>query len=106
MAVDPTGEVIGAAWIRCFEGSTLHVGGAVEPELSIGVLPGHRGKGVGGRLLDALLGACRNRFRAIVLSVRADNPAARLYRRIGFEEVARIENRVGGLSLVMRCEIG
>ncbi|MFO0690969.1 MAG: N-acetyltransferase [Myxococcota bacterium] len=106
VAVAPTRRIVGAAWIRRdFEASALHVGGPAEPELSIGVSPEHRGQGIGERLLDALLRACRGRHPSIMLSVRSENPAVRLYRRTGFEEIDRIRNRVGGVSLVMRCRL-
>jgi predicted GNAT family N-acyltransferase len=77
----------------------------MEPELSIGILPEFRARGIGGQLLDALLSMSRSRVCSVALSVRADNPAVRLYRRIGFKEIGRTENRVGGSSLVMRCEM-
>lgn len=106
VAVAPTRHIVGAAWIRRdFEASALHVGGPAEPELSIGVSPEHRGRGIGERLLEALLRASRGRHPSIMLSVRAESPAVRLYRRIGFEEIDRIRNRVGGISLVMRCRV-
>lgn len=106
VAVAPTRRIVGAAWIRRdFEASALHVGGPAEPELSIGVSPEHRGRGIGERLLEALLRSCRGRHPSVMLSVRSENPAVRLYRRIGFEETDRIRNRVGGVSLVMRCRL-
>lgn len=106
VAIDLNGKPIGAAWVRRnFEESDLHAGGSFEPELSIGVLPEYRGKGVGKRLLEALLKACEPRFASVLLSVREENPAVRLYLRTGFKEVERRKNRVGGFSLVMRYKL-
>jgi [ribosomal protein S18]-alanine N-acetyltransferase len=53
---------------------------------TMAVAPGHRGRGLGGRLLDALLSeAARRRQRVVSLEVRAGNAAAqRLYERHGF----------------------
>lgn len=60
------------------------------------VLPGLRGRGVGSDLLAQLLRSARAVYRAVSLSVSADNPAVRLYERAGFERV-----RECGESLTM-----
>ena len=44
-------------------------------------------RGVGSRLLAALLDAAAGRYPAVSLNVQTDNPAVRLYRRLGFEVV-------------------
>lgn len=88
IAVDPAaGRGVGAAWYRLFPANAPGYGfvDASTPEVAIGVAPGWRGRGAGGVLLDALLGAARSRgFAALSLSVEPDNPAARLYERKGF----------------------
>lgn len=56
-------------------------------------------------MMGALIEAARGRFPEIVLSVREENPAVRFYRRLGFLESGRMENRVGGASLVMRLPL-
>ena len=51
------------------------------------VAPSHRGQGVGQALLGACEYACRELgIRAVHLAVRPANPAAALYRRVGFRE--------------------
>lgn len=75
------------------------------PELAIATTPQHRGRGLGTLMLRHLLGAVVPRHSAIVLSVRASNPAQRLYQRLGFAEVTRVINRVGTESLVMRIDL-
>lgn len=58
--------------------------------LTIGVLPDHRHRGLGGTLLDALVDWLPGGVRAMFLEVAAGNAAAiALYRSRGFHEVAR-----------------
>lgn len=92
-------QPVGAAWLRCFGEGNKGYGyiDAETPELSIALLPTHRGKGIGTALLSALLVTAQTRCRAVCLSVSLDNPAARLYQRLGFEVVSR-----DATSLIMR----
>ena len=71
------------------------------PELAIAILPDYVGKGIGTRLLFAYFEAAKNRFSAVALNVRADNPAVKLYERVGFEVIDEIVNRVGTKSYNM-----
>src|SRR5262249_14212560 len=55
---------------------------------SIFVTPEHRGRGIGKALLaGAAAEALRRGAPCIELTVRAQNPARRLYERVGFEPV-------------------
>lgn len=86
-----TGNAIGAAWLRLWTEND-HGYGFVDtetPELLIAIRPGHRGKGVGTSLMNALLRAAHSRFKTVSLSVWPENPAKRLYQRLGFEIVGR-----------------
>ena len=80
-------QPIGAIWLRLLKETNKGYGyiDDVTPELSIAVLPPHRGKGVGTRLMRQLLLAAGNKYEAISLSVSEENPAMRLYRRLGFK---------------------
>jgi ribosomal protein S18 acetylase RimI-like enzyme len=94
IAVDAaTGERLGAAWLRLLTGDEKGYGYVDDatPELTIAVLPAHRGRGIGERLIAQLLDTARDTFNAVSLSVRADNPARRLYERAGFQTVAGTE---------------
>ena len=85
-AAEHSGERIGAAWLRRWS-SDDHGFGFVDeatPELSMALLPGYRGRGVGTRLLRHLVAAAEERYAAVSLSVSAANPARRLYERSGF----------------------
>jgi GNAT superfamily N-acetyltransferase len=77
------GAPVGAAWLRCFPASEPGYGFVDEttPELSIAVLPAHRGKGIGSHLLERLLQG----VYSTSLSCDPANPSWRLYVRLGFE---------------------
>lgn len=105
-----SGVPVGAAWARQFtpeENPSFFVAADV-PEVSVGVLPGHRGKGVGSRLLDRLARSARNLgCGGLTLNVRDTNPAIRLYQQAGYRfiEGAVTPNRVGGSSLGMLLDL-
>lgn len=65
--------------------------------LDISLLPNWRGRGVGSALLNALLAQARALHLPVALQVQANNPARKLYARLGFAQVASAE-----LDLAMR----
>jgi ribosomal protein S18 acetylase RimI-like enzyme len=88
------GPPVGAAWLRLLPEHDRGYGfvDAKTPELSIGVVPTHRGRGIGALLLEALVGSAREqRHEALSLSVEPDNPARRLYERCGFQVVDTVD---------------
>jgi ribosomal protein S18 acetylase RimI-like enzyme len=95
---------VAAAWVRLLVEDERGYGWVDDetPELAVAVLPEAVGKGVGTAMLTVLLARTRERYSGVSLSVRTDNPARRLYLRLGFEPVAEVENRVGGISETMR----
>jgi ribosomal protein S18 acetylase RimI-like enzyme len=89
VAISEDGQRLGAAWYRLFLADEPGWGFvAVDvPELSIGVVGAARGRGVGGALLAARLELAREQgYRALSLSVDRQNPARRLYERLGFRD--------------------
>ena len=87
VAESAEGRPLGAAWYR-FGSEDDHSYGYVSPripELGIAVRGEARGRGIGTLLLRALLAeARRSGVAELSLSVERDNPAARLYARVGF----------------------
>ena len=96
-------QPVGAAWMRLPSGDQQGYSFVDEqtPELAVAVLPGYIGQGIGTRLLTCLLTAAKDKYPAVILSVRESNPARRLYERMGFVVTREITNRVGGRSLEM-----
>lgn len=62
--------------------------------VEVAVSPNHQGKGIGTRLVEVLLEG-REEHTA-VLSARCDSRAHELYRRLGFEEIARVTFSTAG----------
>ena len=78
---------MGAAWARLMRGYGFARDGV--PELAVSVLPSRRGHGVGAAMLSSLVERCSELgYPALSLSVQRSNPAARLYERLGFQEVS------------------
>jgi len=87
---EESGRPIGAAWFRLWT-PELHSYGFVDaatPEIGMAVRQDHRGKGVGRRLLEALVETARaDGFPALSLSVSPVNFARQLYESTGFRKV-------------------
>src|SRR5260370_27004719 len=99
------GAAIGAAWARQFspdEQPAFYVDNRT-PEITIGVKPRLQGQGVGSMLLHALIAEAGRHRVGLCLNVRHDNPARRLYERLGFCLVPGSggPKRVGGTSVGM-----
>jgi GNAT superfamily N-acetyltransferase len=85
----------GAAWFRLFPSSAPGFAFVDDetPELTIAVVPSHRGHGTGGELLEALLARAREEgFSRISLS--AEPGQTGFYEKHGFHELRREERTV------------
>ena len=91
---------MGVAWLRRWTTQVRGFGfvDTATPELSMAVWPGHRGQGIGTRLLTLVLAAAVEHHSAVSLSVSLENPALRLYRRLGF--VTARQAKDGSLTMV------
>jgi len=102
VTVDENNQPLGAIWLRLLIGEEKGYGYVDDstPELGMAVLPEYRGQGMGTILLTHSVEAATRSYEQISLSVAAENPALRLYERLGFEVVAEI-----GTSLTMRRKL-
>jgi ribosomal protein S18 acetylase RimI-like enzyme len=85
------GEVVGVAYSRLFTEDDHGYGfvDEVTPEVAIGIRSDRRGLGLGTELLTRLADEARARgFERLSLSVAVDNPARRLYERLGYRTVS------------------
>jgi GNAT superfamily N-acetyltransferase len=101
------GRAVGAAWLRLFPANAKAYSKTDDttPELAIAVQPDFTGQGIGTALMQNLLTMAKSRYQVVALNVRADNPAVRLYQRLGFEIVGTMTNRAGTESYDMRLKL-
>ena len=97
-------EGVGAAWYRLLPADDAGYGFVADdvPELTLGVSPQARGRGIGKALMEHLLEmASADGFAALSLSVEPDNAATRLYLALGFEHVGASG---GSVTLLRRLQ--
>ena len=88
-------NIYGAAWYRLFPEAAPGFGFVDEetPELTVAVVPSHRGHGTGGELLEALLERARaDGFARVSLS--AEPGQTGFYEKHGFRELRREDRTV------------
>ena len=81
------GAVVGACWVR-----TTDEYGHIDdetPSFSISLYAPYRGQGIGGAMMQQMLDELREAgYSRASLSVQKENPALRLYERLGFHIVS------------------
>jgi ribosomal protein S18 acetylase RimI-like enzyme len=78
--IEHNGEPAGRLYLE-IRPSRLHI-------VDVALLPAWRGRGVGAAILEGLQAAGRARGGSVSTFVEKFNPALRLYRRLGFTEIA------------------
>lgn len=79
-------KVVGACWVRT-TGGYGHIDDET-PSFSISLFAPYRGRGIGSAMMRQLLDELRGTgYPRASLSVQKENPAARLYERLGFRIV-------------------
>jgi ribosomal protein S18 acetylase RimI-like enzyme len=89
------GTPAGAAWARLLTADRPGYGYVADdvPELSLGVSPAFRRRGIARALMTELITVARasTPYRQLSLSVDPANPAANLYQSLGFQKIGTVE---------------
>ncbi len=86
VVAEVAGKVVGACWVRTTD-EYGHIDNST-PSFSISVLEAYRGQGLGGAMMRRMLDELRDAgYPRSSLSVQKENPALRLYERLGFRIV-------------------
>ena len=95
-------KIAGGAWSRMLADGFGFVD-TQTPELAFAVLPEFRNQGIGTQILNQLLNEIAKLYPQVSLAVREDNPAIKLYERLGFKKVEGSEstNIAGSISFKM-----
>lgn len=97
------GRIVGAVWARILVGEVKGFGNIDDftPEFAISLYKEYRGKGIGKRLMDAMLDLLRDKgYSQASLAVQKDNYAAKMYEKLGFCRVNENEE-----ELIMVCKL-
>jgi ribosomal protein S18 acetylase RimI-like enzyme len=99
-----SGDLVGVAYCRLFTADD-HGHGYLDddtPEIAVAVRDGHRGRGLGERLLTELAHVARRAgFARLSLSVDTGNRAVHLYERVGYREISRDDH---GIRMVLTLD--
>lgn len=88
------GKVVGAVWTRILAGEVKGFGNIDDttPEFAISLNKEYRNKGIGTALMRSMLQLLKNNgYIRASLAVQKDNYAVKMYKDVGFEIVAELE---------------
>ena len=84
------GKIIALAWTRIMALTDNAVADKKAPVLGIAVLEEYRGQGIGTLLIKKLFELLRQKgYKKTSLSVHVENPAVKLYKRLGYKITGR-----------------
>ena len=104
VVAEQNGHVIGAAWTRIIP-AYGHIDNET-PELAISIFKEFRNCGIGTKLMEKLFDVLRQHgYQKTSLSVQKDNPAVRLYQRLGYELTGERLDHAGHEDYLMVKEL-
>ncbi|MBQ3301412.1 MAG: GNAT family N-acetyltransferase [Eggerthellaceae bacterium] len=99
LVAEVDGRVVGACWVR-----TADEYGHIDdetPSFSISLYAQYRGQGIGGALMRQMLDELREAgYARASLSVQKENPALRLYERLGFRIIGDGEDETEWMMVI------
>ena len=104
VVAETEGKIVGAAWTRIIP-AYGHIDNET-PELAISVLPEYRGEGTGTKILTYLFEQLREYgYKRTSLSVQKNNPAVRLYERMGYRIIEERTDSNNNADYIMLKEL-
>ena len=90
LVADLDGEIVGAVWVRIISGEIKGYGYVDNqtPEFAISLFKEYRNKGIGTQLMSRMVDYLRGKgYKQTSLSVKKENYAVKLYKKMGFQVV-------------------
>ncbi|MDR2409503.1 MAG: GNAT family N-acetyltransferase [Bacteroidales bacterium] len=88
LVAEMDGKIVGAVWTRILADDIKGFGfiDSETPEFAISLFKEHRSKGIGTKLMQAMIEHLRDRgYKQTSLNVKKENYAVRLYKNMGFK---------------------
>ncbi|MGH4121574.1 MAG: GNAT family N-acetyltransferase [Clostridium sp.] len=94
LVAESDGKIVGAVWTRILAGEVKGFGNIDDqtPEFAISLYKEYRNQGIGTALMKQMLQHLKDRgYKQTSLAVQKENYAVNLYKNVGFEIVANLE---------------
>ncbi len=103
LVAEVDGRIVGACWVRTTD-EYGHIDNTT-PSFSISLYEQYRGRGIGGTMMRHMLDELRSAgYTRASLSVQKENPALRLYERLGFRIIGDGEDETEWLMTIDLAE--
>jgi len=94
LVAESDGKIVGAVWTRILAGEVKGFGNIDDqtPEFAISLYKEYRNQGIGTALMKRMLQHLKNQgYKQASLAVQKENYAVKMYKNVGFEIVANLE---------------
>lgn len=103
LVAESDGKIVGAVWTRILDGEVKGFGNIDDktPEFAISLYKEYRNQGIGTALMKQMLQHLKARgYKKTSLAVQQENYAVSMYKNVGFEIVAKLEE-----EYLMVCDL-
>ncbi|PRR80949.1 GNAT family N-acetyltransferase [Clostridium vincentii] len=103
LVAESDGKIVGAVWTRILAGEVKGFGNIDDqtPEFAISLYKEYRNQGIGTALMKQMLQNLKARgYKKTSLAVQQENYAVNMYKNVGFEIVAKLEE-----EYLMVCDL-
>lgn len=92
LVAEINGDIVGAVWVRILAGKIKGYGNIDDktPEFTVSLIKEYRNQGIGTSLMKKMIEYLEEKkYRQASLSVSKDNYAVKMYKKLGFEIIAK-----------------